>query len=75
MTTKQLSIKNRFSYFYNDLINVLNFKANNSKLDRKSWKEIDIYCVGYVDKKPDWNVNSVNSLYLIINRVYGTISE
>ena len=31
--------------------------------------------MGYVDKKPDWNVNvnvnSVNPLYLMINRVYG----
>ena len=24
---------------------------------------------------PDWNVNSVNPLYLIINRVYGYVSE
>ena len=75
MTTKQLNIKNRSYYFYNDLINVLNFEASNLKLDKKTWKDIDIYYIGYVDKKPDWNVNSVNPLYLIINRVYGSISE
>ena len=69
MTTK------RSYYFYNDLINVLNFEASNLKLDKKRWKDIDIYYVGYVDKKPDWNVNSVNPLYLIINSVYGSISE
>ena len=73
MTTKQLNIKNRSSYFYNGLINVLNFEANNLKLDKKIWKDPDIYFIGYVDKKPDWNVNSVNPLYLIINRVYGSI--
>ena len=36
MTTRQLNIKNRTYYFYNDLINVLNFEANNSKLDKKT---------------------------------------
>ena len=75
MTTKQLNIKNRFYYFYNDLINVLNFEASNLNIDKKTWKYIDIYFIGYVDKKPDWNVNSVNPLYLIISRVYGYVSE
>ena len=59
-----------------DLINVLNFEGSNLKLNKKkTWKDIDIYYIGYVDKKPDWNVNSVNPLYLIINRVYGYVSE
>ena len=75
MATRQLNIKNRTYYFYNDLINVLNFEASNLKLEKKTWKDIDIYYIGYVDKKPDWNVNSVNLLYLIINRVYGYVSE
>ena len=57
------------------MINVLNFEASNLKIDKKAWKDIDIYYIGYVDKKPDWNVNSVNPLYLFINRVYGSISE
>ena len=75
MTTRQLNIKNRTYYFYNDLINVLNFKASNLKIDKKTFNGTDIYYIGYVDKKPDWNVNSVNLLYLIINRVYGHVSE
>ena len=57
------------------MINVLNFEVSNLKIDKKAWKDIDIYYIGYVDKKPDWNVNSVNPLYLLINRVYGSISE
>ena len=40
MTTKKLSIKNRSYYFYNDLINVLNFEANNLKLDKKHGKTL-----------------------------------
>ena len=73
--TIKLNIKDRTYYFYNDLINVLNFEASNLKLDKKAWKDIDIYYIGYIDKKPDWNVNSANPLYLLINRVYGYISE
>ena len=77
MTTRQLIIKKRTYYFYNDLINVLNFEANNLKLDKKSWKDIDIYYIGYVDrdKQSEWKVNSVNPLYLILNRVHCFVEE
>ena len=75
MTTKQLNIKNRSYCLYNDLINVLSFEAANLKLDSKTWKDLDIYFIGYVDKNPEWNVNSVNPLYLMINRFYGHIEE
>ena len=64
MTTKQLNIKNRTHYFHNDLINIANFEANNLKLNKKTSKELDIYYIAYVDKKPEWNVDSVNTLYL-----------
>ena len=36
MTTKQLNIKNKTYYFYNDLINIKNFDAKNLKLDKKN---------------------------------------
>ena len=77
MTTKQLDIKNNSYYFYNDLINLSNFSMNNLNLDKKTWKDIDIYYIGYVDKsKPeDWCVNSVNPLHLMINRVFCSVGE
>ena len=77
MAVKQLNIKNRAYYFYNDLINALNFESNNLKLHKKTWKDIDIYYIGYVDKnKPeDWRVKSVNHLYLIINKVFCSVGE
>ena len=69
MTKRQLNIKNKSYYFCNDLITALHFEANKLKVDKKTWKDIDICCISYADKKADWNVNSVNPLYLIINRV------
>ena len=71
MTARQLNIKNRSYYFYNDLINILNFEASNLKLDKKNSLDLDTFYIGYVDKKPDWNVNNVNPLYLLINRIDG----
>ena len=38
---------------------------------------MDIYYIGYVDenKPEDWKVNSVNPLYLIINKVFCFVGE
>ena len=36
---------------------------------------LGIYYIGYVTKKPEWNVISVNSLYLMINRIDGLTEE
>ena len=62
MTTKQLGIKNRTYYFYNDLIKIIIFEASNLKLDKKTSMGLDIHYIGYVDKKPEWNVNIVNPI-------------
>ena len=35
MAIRQLNIKNKTCYFYNDLINIKNFKNNKLKLDKK----------------------------------------
>ena len=75
MATKQLNIKNRTYYFYNDLINIVNFEATNLKLDKKTSMGLDIYYIGYVDKKTEWNVDGVNPLYLMINRTDGFVEE
>ena len=40
---KQINIKNRTYYFYNDIIDLKNFDARFLKTDQKSYKDIDIY--------------------------------
>ena len=77
MAVRQLNIKNKTYHFYNDLINDLNFEPINLKLDKKTWKDIDIYYVGNIDKnKPeDWRVRSENPLYLKINKVFCSFRE
>ena len=75
---KQINIKNRTYYFYNDIIDLKNFDARLLKVDKKSYKNIDIYYIGYITiKKIDdyESIYSVNPLYLRINHASGYIEE
>ena len=75
---KQINIKNRTYYFYNDQINLKDFDARLLKVDKKDYKEIDIYYIGYVTVKKIANcnnINSVNPLYLMINKMIGHFEE
>ena len=67
MTTKQLNINNRTYYFYNDLINLKGFDPSLLNLDRWTLMDISIYYIRYVTKKPEYSIDSVNPLYLLIN--------
>ena len=75
MTTKELDIKARTYYFYNDLINIKGFNPKKLKLDKKESMNLGICYIGHynADKKPHWIINSVNPLNLMINRIDGFI--
>ena len=75
MTTKQIDIKNRTYYFYNELINIKNFDPNMLKLDKKAVLNNNVYYIGYVTKKTEYDINSVNPLYLMINRIKDHFEE
>ena len=75
---RQINIKNRTYYFYNDQINLKDFDARLLKVDKKDYKEIDIYYIGYVTVKKIANcnnINSVNTLYLMIDKMIGHFGE
>ena len=74
-TIKQLNIKNRTYYFYDDFINLKDFDPKLLKLDKKPSMDISIYYIGYVTKKPEYNINSGNPLYLLISELDGFIKE
>ena len=59
-------------------IDFKNFDARLLKIDKKSYKNIAIYNIGYITiKKIDdcENIYSVNPLYLLINHANGYIEE
>ena len=75
---KQIEIKNRTYYFYNDIINIEEFNSSLLKTDKKSYKDIDIYYIGYITIKKIGdceNIYSVNTLYLLVNHASGYIEE
>ena len=71
-------IKNQTYYFYNDMFNFKNFESNLLKIDKKHYKGIDIYYIGYITIKKIGdceNIHSVNPLYLLVNHASGYIEE
>ena len=72
---KDITIKNRTYYFFNEIISIENFDVNNIKIDEKSYKNILIYCIGYVKIKKEIKIYSVNPLYLIFTNANGYFEE
>ena len=46
--TKEINIKNRTYYFFDDMINIENFNPDLLKIEKKSYKNIGIYYIGYI---------------------------
>ena len=75
---KQIDIKNRTNYLYNYMINIKTSDPILLKIDKKSYKNIGIYNIGYITiKKIDdcENIYSVNPLYLLVNHANGYNEE
>ena len=74
-TTKQMNIKNRTDYFHTDFINIKDFDPKLLKLDKKSIKNIGVYYIGYITRKDEYKINSVNPLYLFVDETDGFVEE
>ena len=74
---KQINIKNRTHYFYNDMINVKDFDGKLLKLTKNHTKTVSFTTKNITKKKIDdyENIYSVNPLYLIIANASGYIEE
>ena len=75
---KQINIKNRSFYFNNDIIDIKTFDAGLLKIEKKSYKNVGIYNIGYITiKKVDdcENIYMVNPLYLLVNHANGYIDK
>ena len=75
---KELSTNNATYYFYNDIINLKDFHSNLLKIDKKQYKETDIYYIGYITIKKTGNcknIKSANPLYLMIHSTTGEFKK
>ena len=70
---KQLNIKNQTYYFFDDMIDIRNFQPNLLKIDKKPYKDYDIYYMCYVTMKKFndcEHIHRVNPLYFINSFCY-----
>ena len=44
---KQINIRNRTYYFYNDIINLDEFDESRIRVDKKDFNDIDIFYLGH----------------------------
>ena len=75
---KELNVKNQTYYFFNNMINIKHFHSNLLKIDKRAYRDFDIYYIGYITIKKigDYeNIHSVNPLYLIIHSATGYFKE
>ena len=76
--TKQVNIKNQSYCFYRNLIDLKDFDAEFLKIDKKLYKNIDIYYIGYspfIKIGDYWSNFTVNPLYLNVAHVSGYIES
>ena len=78
-TLRQVNIKNRPHYFFNDTINITNFDPSLLDIGKISFKSTDdiIFHIEYITMKSldSKNIDSANSLYLIFNYADGHIEK
>ena len=77
MVVKSLEIKNHSYYFWNDMVYLDDFNENLIKLvKRESRIDVDISYIEYLVKKTtQYDIDSVNPLYLVVRHLVGRIEK
>ena len=76
MVVKSLKIKNNSYYFWDDTIYLEDFDENLIKIvKRESRVGVDIYYIGCIVKNPQYNIDSVNLLSLVIKHIYARVDK
>ena len=76
MVIKSLKIKNQSYYYWDDIIFIDNFNKKLFKIaKRESRAGIDIYYIGYVVNKLEYDINSVKPLYLSVESLLGSLAK
>ena len=75
MDIKSLEIKNKTNYNWDDIIYINDFDVNSLEIiKRESRIGANICYTGYV-LNPDYDYDTINPFYLVINRLIGYIEE
>ena len=74
---KEINNKKKIYYFFDNVINIKYFDPNLLKIDKKSYKDIDIYNMGYITMKNSDHIkiNRVKTFFIIIGEEDGYIEK
>ena len=76
MVIKSLKIKSQSYYYWYDIIFIDDFNIKFFKITkRESRAGIDIYYIGYVVNKLEYDINSVKPLYLSVESLLGSVEK
>ena len=76
MVIKSLKIKNLSYHYWNDIIFINNFDIKFFKIaKRESRIGVDIYYIGYIVNKLEYDINSVKPLYLSVKSLLGSVEK
>ena len=76
MVIKSLKIKNQSYYYWYDVIFIDDFNIKFFKIaKRESRAGIDIYFIGYVVNKLEYDISSVKPLYLSVESLFGSVEK
>ena len=76
MVVESLKIKNTSYYYYDDIVYLDDFDVKLVKVVRRESRiDVDIYYIGYIVNRPQYNIDSVNPLFLIIRNLVGRIEK
>ena len=76
MVVESLKIKNKSYYYWDYMVYLDDFNVDLIKIVRRESRiDVDIYYIGYVVHKPQYNINSINPLYLIVRHLFGHVEK
>ena len=76
MVIKSLKIKNQSYYYWYDIIFIDDFNIKFFKIaKRESRAGLDIYYIGYVVNKLEYNISNVKPLYLSVESLLGSVEK
>ena len=76
MVINSLNIKGQSYYYWYDIIFIVDFNIKFFKIvKRESRAGIDIYYIGYVVNKLEYDINSVKPLYLKVKSLLGSAEK
>ena len=76
MVIKSLKIKNQSYYYWYDIIFIDDFNIKFFKIAKRESRDgIDIYYIGYVVNKLEYDINSVKPSYLSVESLLGRVEK